>query len=228
MAVIAWRKSIDRGGESEPLKAILRAVKTDDEGWFRIELAGVSSKTHRDAKVIERARGTALAWRTLDPDIADVEASFELQPEEAISGRLVDLEGQPAAGVHLMFSGVTRRVGEDQRQTEYVGGDFSISHLPAPFPQAIVSDAQGRFLVPGVPKNCGVELYLEGDDRLATQDLSLNTGPPQQRDESDGSYRSLVKSVKPGEEAVLVLAPAQVFTGTVRYERIGQRHPTPA
>ena len=127
----------------------------------------------------------------------------------------------------MNFSGLTRRVVEDQSPTatDDVGGDFSVTHLPAPFPQAIVSDAQGRFVLPGVPKNCSVELYLEGDDRFATQDLLLNTGPPQQRDESDGSYRSLVKSVKPGEEAVLVLAPAQIFTGTVRYEDTGQPAP---
>ena len=225
MAVIAWRKSIGPGGESVPSAVILAETKTDDEGRFRIEETGVSSKTHRDANVIARATGTALAWRTLNLDIADVEASFELQPEEAISGRLVDLEGQPAAGVRLKFSGLTRREGNDQRPTEHVGGDFSINHLPAPFPQAIVSDAQGRFVLPGVPKNCRVGLYLEGNDRFATQDLSLSTGTPQQRDEGDGSYRSLVKSVKPGEEAVLVLALAQVFTGTVRYEDTGEPAP---
>ena len=93
VGVIAWRKSIDRGGESEPLAAILAETKTDDEGRFRIELRGVSSKTHRDANVIARTSGTALAWRTLNLDIADVEASFELQPEEAISGRLVISRG---------------------------------------------------------------------------------------------------------------------------------------
>ena len=39
------------------------------------------------------------------------------------------------------------------------------------------------------------------------------------------AYRSLVKNVKPGEEAVLVLAPAQIFTGTVRYEDTGEPAP---
>ncbi len=48
---------------------------------------------------------------------------------------------------------------------------------------------------------------------------------PEQRPESDATYRSLVRNVKPGEEAVLPLAPAQIFEGVVRLEDTGEPAP---
>src|SRR5260370_716661 len=93
VAVIARRTTIGRGGDLEPMGAVLGESKTDSDGRYQIELIGASSKTHRDANVTARASGSALAWRKLNLDAGDDEASFELQSEETISGRLVDIEG---------------------------------------------------------------------------------------------------------------------------------------
>ena len=228
VAVIARRTEVGRGGDLAPMGAVLRETKTDADGQYRIELSGVSSKTHRDSHVIARASDTALAWRKLNLDAGDVEASFQLQPQVTISGRLVDIEGQPAAGVRLgVFSIMARVAGKVRWPTEGVGvgGTFRPAHYPAAWAPSIVTDGEGRFAIHGVPKDHGAYLEVEGDDRFAPQGISLNSGMAEQRGERDGTYRALVKNLKPGEEAVLPLAPAQLFTGTVRYEDTGEPAP---
>src|SRR4029077_2405021 len=179
------------------------------DGQYWIALSGVSSKTHRDANVIARASGSALAWRKLTLDVGNVEASFELQPEGEISGRLVDIEGQPAAGVRFQVSSIIPRVITDQWPPDGIGlwRIFSYRRTPLAWPQPIVTDAKGHFVIHGVPKDHGISLEVKGSDRFAPQDISLNTGMAEQRGERDGTYRPLVKNFKPGEEAVLPLTP---------------------
>jgi len=53
--------------------------------------------------------GAAVAWTQLNPDAANVDASLELPPDEAITGRLVDIEGQSAAGIELVLRSVMKR-----------------------------------------------------------------------------------------------------------------------
>ena len=226
VAVIGRRTAVGRGGDLEPMGAVLGESKTDSGGRYQIELAGVSSKTHRDANVIARASGSALAWKKLNLDAGDVETSFELQPEETIPGRLVDIEGQPAAGVRFEVSGVSSRVAQGKFPTGVaLWPIFSYPRTPAAWPQPIVTDGEGRFVIRSVPKDHVVGLEVEGDDRFAPQEISLNSGMAEQRGERDGTYRPLIKNFKPGEEAVLPLAPAQLFTGTVRYEDTGEPAP---
>jgi hypothetical protein len=86
----------------------------------------------------------------------------------------------------------------------------------------VISDDEGQFVLPGIAAGQGISIAVEGSDRFAPQDISLNTGMPEQRGERDGTYRSFVKNLKPGEEAVLALAPAQIFEGIVRYEDTGK------
>jgi hypothetical protein len=228
VAVIARRTEMGRGGDLGPTGAVLAEAKTDADGAYRIELAGISSKTHRDANIIARSNGTAIAWRKLNLDAGDVETSFELQPEETIAGRLVDIEGQPAAVVRFQVGGVSPRVAKgNQSPTEGIGlyGSFTGLRLPAAWPEQIVTGVNGRFVVHGIPKGYGVYLEVEGNDRFAPQGIHLNSGMAEQRGERDGTYRPLIKNFKPGEEAVLPLAPAQLFNGTVRYEDTGEPAP---
>ncbi len=226
VAVIAWRKDVGRFGDLEPDGVVLAEAKTDSDGKYQIELAGVSSKTHRDANVIARTSGTALAWQVLNLDAADVEASFELQPEEMISCRVVNIEGQPAANVPLQLTALMLRVPNDQRTHGRVGLFTGKSQrLPAAWPKPVLSDNEGRFVVVGVAKNQGAYLYVEGTDSFAPQDLSLNTGIPEQRGDSNSDFPTVSRNVKIGEEAAFALAPAQMFSGTVRYEDTGEAAP---
>ena len=70
-------------------------------------------------------------------------------------------------------------------------------------------------------------LKIAGTDRFAPQDLVLNSGAPEQRGDNDGTYRSLVKNIKPGEVATIPIAPAQFFVGVVRFADTGNLPQTP-
>src|SRR5690606_4166560 len=166
-----------------------------------------------------RKEGTAIAWRMLNLDAPETDVALELPAEEPIRGKLIDIEGQPAAGVTLKMvsvQNVTDRFGQDG--VSYPGGD----EPPAAWLPPVTSDEQGHFTIRGVPAGHGVHLQVVGSDRFAPQDIALNTGMPEQRGERDATYRSLVKNVEPGEEAVLTLPPAQWFEGVVRYEDSGE------
>ena len=222
--MIATKADNGRGGDLDDLGAVLAQAKTNSNGEYRLEIAGASSKIYRDANVIARTSGASVAWKKLNLDNDDVEAAFEFKPEQAISGRLVDIDGQSAGGVRLKIGGIMARVAGDQFPSQGVGF-FDAPTVPAVWPQPIITDDAGHFTVHGVSKDEGVYLNIEGTDRFAPQSISLNTGMPEQRGERDGTYRPLVKNLKPGEEGVLPLAPAQLFTGTVRFEDSGDPAP---
>jgi len=219
IAAIGWNLQPARGGDLVSGGQVLAQGTNDQQGRYNLTLRGVSSKTHSYANVIARKDGAAIAWQTLDLDAPHIEAPLELSPEELIRGRLVDIEGQPAAGVRLQVRGIMQRGGTGQSR-EGVG--YRGKDIPAAWLAPITCDSQGRFTIHGVPAGHGVYLDVEGNDRFAPQDIALNTGMSEQRGERDATYRSLVRNVPPGEEAVLPLAPAQLFEGFVQYEDTGE------
>ena len=186
---------------------MLTETQTDAEGRYQIKLEGITSKTHVQPYLIARAAGSALAWKSLNLDAADTEASFELKPEQPVTGRLVDIEGQAAVGVHLRVGSVMKRVTDGQWSDEGVRF-YDGQQPPMAWPQSIVTDNQGRFTIDGIPKDHGVFLVVEGNERFAPQSVSLNTGLAEQRGERDGTYRpQVVKNLNAGDEAVLRSLP---------------------
>jgi beta-lactamase regulating signal transducer with metallopeptidase domain len=222
VAVIGRRISVTRSGDLRPNGEILAETAANANGEYVLSLMGVSQKTHADAKVIARQDGFGMAWRQLNLDAPETEAAIELPSEEPIRGRLIGLEGQPAAGVRMSIAAVVER-NENETGESSVG--YQGDKIPAAWLTAVTSDDQGRFLVQGVAAGAGVLLEVEGSDRFAPQDIALNTGWAEQRGERDATYRSLVKNVKPGEEAAVALSPAQLFEGVVRYADSGQPAP---
>jgi hypothetical protein len=98
--------------------------------------------------------------------------------------------------------------------------------LPAVWPQPITTDAEGRFSLTCIPRDHGAGLSVKESELFAPQDLMINTGLPEKRGERDSTYRAqVVNGSKPDEEVALVLAPAQWFTGTVRYADTGEPAP---
>jgi beta-lactamase regulating signal transducer with metallopeptidase domain/protocatechuate 3,4-dioxygenase beta subunit len=225
VAAIARHAVIGRGGELAPDGVVLGEATTDEQGRYQLSIAGASSKTHRDAFIVARADKTALAWQKLDVNATEVNASFDLKPAETITGRLVDIEGQSAAGVRLQVATVSATAMGQTFAREGVAF-WRPKSLPAAWPQPAESDAQGRFSIGGIPADHGFFLTVEGDERFARQELALNTGMSDQRGERDGTYRpQVVKNAKSGDDFVLTLAPSQIFTGRVTYEDTGEPAP---
>jgi protocatechuate 3,4-dioxygenase beta subunit len=223
VAAIGTKLRASRGGDLSPQGEVLAEATTDEQGNYQLRLRGVSSKTHRYVNVIARADGAGLAWQRLDPDARKVDASFKLPAEEPIRGRLIDRQGKPAAGVRMSIISVTT-TSKDEPPAEGVGFD-DFEDLPAAWPQPVTADELGRFVIHNVPAGHGMLLRVVGTDRCALQDLALNTGMAEERGEGDGTYRPQVRNFRLGEEAVLTLAPAQIFEGVVRYEDTGEPAP---
>ena len=225
VAAIARRMVIERGGELNPDGVVLGEATADEQGRYQLSIAGASSKTHRYASVIARADNSAVVWQRLDLDASEVDASFNLKPAETITGRLVDIEGQPAAGVRLKIRSIVPTILGFTYPTGGIGFSDSTS-LPAAWPQPVETDQQGRFSLLGIPASHGVLLATDGNDRFAPQELALNTGMSQEHGQRDGTYRpQVVKNAKPGDDVVLTLAPSQIFTGQVTYEDTGEAAP---
>jgi hypothetical protein len=202
---------------------VLTEGTTDQEGQYRLSLQGVSSKTHAYVMLIARKEGMGLAWQQRDLDTPAGDAPLKLVAEEPIRVKLLDAEGKPAAGVRLTIGAILER-HEGGFSTQGVGYSNE-KKMPDAWPAPVTADDQGRLVLHGVPAGHGVYLQVEGSDRFAPQSIALNTGALEERGERDGTYRGLIKNVKPGEEAVLSLAAAQPFEGVVRYEDTGEVAP---
>jgi hypothetical protein len=225
VAAIARRIVVGRGADLTPNGDALGEATADEMGRYELMLPINVAETHRDAYLLARADGTALSWQKLNLDAANVEASFKLKPAEPLTGRLVDLEGQPAAGVQLTIQSLQRTVLGFAIPIDGVGLPRSKS-LPAAWPPPVTSDEQGRFTIDGAPAGYGVVLTVGGNDRFAPQELAFNTGMHETRGERDATYRpQFVKNAKPGEDIVAPLAPAQIFAGRVTYEDTGEGAP---
>ncbi|HLA85463.1 MAG TPA: hypothetical protein VJL29_11770, partial [Thermoguttaceae bacterium] len=193
----------------------------DADGRYRLVLSGVSSKSHRDATLIVGKEGKGLAWKRFDPDAKQVEASFELADEQPILGRLLDKQGDPAAGIRVSPRAVLLTVKDDEYSRGVVGYP-GFETPPRAWPPSVTTDQKGRFVVHGIGPGHGVWLRVGPTDQFAPQDLTINSGMSETRGEHDGTYRAQVKNVKPGQEAVITLAPAQIFEGVVSFEDTGK------
>ena len=220
VAVIAFRNRTHRGGDLSPSSAVLAKGQTDGNGGFRLSWPAASSKTHRFANLIAGQDSYAIAWQQLDLSAKSKEASLALASDKPIRGRLVDIEGLPASGVQLSIRSLSKK-SLDGVSLQPNGVGYHGETIPAAWLQAVESDEQGRFTLRGVPEGYGAWLDVAGSDRFAPQSIALNTGIAEQRGERDGTYRPLVKNLAAGEEALLPLAPAQLFEGRVTYEDTG-------
>jgi beta-lactamase regulating signal transducer with metallopeptidase domain/protocatechuate 3,4-dioxygenase beta subunit len=211
------------GHETERTGArVLGRGRTDAQGQYRMTVPLLSPRRYRLAALAGRP-GTGTGWHFAPQNIPEgtstvPEAVIRLAPEQVIRGRLIDLQGQPAAGVKLHVA----RLGHKDRpphglhsfHIHYVGsggddgtltllgvltraGAWESAHAALPWPAPVTTDAQGRFTLRGVGRGQGVGL-LTGDDRFAFEALDV---PPLTGDRAD--------------EVGLALAPARRVEGTV-------------
>jgi RNA polymerase sigma factor (sigma-70 family) len=229
---------------------VLAQGKTDAKGAYRLEVKSAGPGQFYQMTVLARAKGFGLgwaptmeirqkvvtggvkgyAWASSTGYTAKAKASVDvrLRPEQVIKGRLLDLQGQPAAKVTFRVASVLgdlpkatgdplamklNRIGGRGRfelsQRRQAG--FSFDH-PAPkdlplWPKPVTTDASGRFELRGFGRDQDVEVLVE-DERFATQKQILDTGHQE----------------KP-KETVRALAAPQRFEGKVVYGDTGKPFP---
>ena len=127
----------------------------------------------------------------LKTDAASQETSIALPPEKPIEGRLVDVQGQPAAGVVVRLASVN--VEPELRAYDAKGA-------PGPWPPPATTDANGRFRLPGLGPDAPATLEVE-DPRFARDAFAIRKR----------SGRISEAEVMFGPGGTVTLRPAQVL-----------------
>jgi RNA polymerase sigma factor (sigma-70 family) len=192
VAVTGWRQPV--AADEEQVQEILGITQADDEGRYGLKIAQTSKANFQFVHALATCKGYGLGWHLLDPHARRAEAVIRLLPEQVIHVRIIDLQGQPAAGVKLH---VAKVMPKDPRAGEL---SFAKSTKGVPvIPGTFTSNDQGRVTVRGIGRGYTVVLDVR-DDRFAPQELRVQADKDQ-----------------PAKDVVLTLAPAQILDGQVTY-----------
>jgi RNA polymerase sigma factor (sigma-70 family) len=145
VAVVNNLKVTLRSWESVYPQKMLGRGKADANGKFRLTVARTSSLRSFGLYVWAISKDSDLAVQSLDPDATRHEVTIKLNPPKTARVRLVDLQGQPVAGikVHTSWNSVS-------------------PFLPGP----VITDAQGRFTARRWLGTRSVSYFIR-DDRFA-------------------------------------------------------------
>jgi hypothetical protein len=177
--------------------AVLGGGLAGGDGRFRIEASRTSSSRFNGVYALAGSAGpgTAFGYAEIHPDAEPPEADVHLPPDQVIRGRLVDINGQPAAGVAVRFDSAFESpawpsFGFDSRNLVHPWElTISFEGLRA-WPKAVTTDGQGRFALAGVgrglsawlsvhdPRFAQYRLVVEGRDRDAGKEVSAALPPP--------------------------------------------------
>jgi hypothetical protein len=144
--------------------------RADGEGRFRAGAAidpAHPCRPYEALSILAAAEGHGLVRKALDQDARAQDVVLTLEKEHIVRGRLIDLQGQPAAMVRVQVNpGLLRET--DVTPSIPTQGAFATF---AP----VTSDDKGRFLIRGLGQH-KVGLTVR-HDRFATQDLTAPTVP---------------------------------------------------
>jgi RNA polymerase sigma factor (sigma-70 family) len=174
---------------------IVARGRSDAQGKFRLTGPRTSKKSHQSVLLLAGAEGCALAQADIKPDAPRPDIQVRLARERVFHGRLVDLQGKPAANVKVFLTHV---LGSDAAKHLFqVTFQEPPEKLP-PWPAPAVTDARGRFSFRGLGPDWHLSFHVR-DGRFARHDFE----------------------VKPAElnkkEITRSLPPARVLEGTVTY-----------
>src|SRR5262245_16976528 len=226
VAVIAW-PTLSAGYVSGTLLGAesIGRTKTNKEGRFRLNVARPAHAD--DAAIVARATGTGPAWSVVKFQNPKADVVIRLQPQQVHRLRLIDLQGQPAAGVKVYVARLGKATWrwklDGHEFNGYDGGDATglswlrtftqpeprakAEPLPA-WPVPVTTDKDGRLTLQGVGRDQGIGLLVR-DDRFALQVLDIK--PPQSNEKT--------------EELTLTLAPPRLVEGKITDSESGKPVP---
>ncbi len=186
-------------------------ARADGSGRFRIDAQRTSSSRYEVFGAIALVPGYGAGWVELNPDDSEPTADITLRPEQVVQGRLVDVQGQPAANVLLSVTSIHRNLPPPQTGRRRVpDGVFysgtNVNDFPA-WPKPMTTDAEGRFTLRGLGQGLAAALTVH-DPRFALHNIGVR---------ADDASQS-----KP---LTVALVPAQVLTGRVTYADTGKPVP---
>jgi RNA polymerase sigma factor (sigma-70 family) len=193
VGVIFTCKDSGRGGDLFHKLETLGPVKTDNDGRFRLPPKQLNWEAYRQVQLVASADGHGLAWKDLYAEGSKEELVVAMPLERIVEGRLVDLQGQGAAGVAVHLFTVAK-----QAPGELIGVQVwdHTNQLPV-WPAAVTTDREGRFTFRRLGADSGIAFQVF-DERFARQIL------PHFQNNADAA-----------NEMTTTLAPAKIIEGEV-------------
>ena len=147
-------------------RVLLGRSETDGDGRFQIDAARTASTRFFEIYARASVPGLGLGWADLNPDANKPGADIGLRPEQVIRGKLVDLSGQPAAGVALRITSV----GRPTNTGTFDGVSLWDARLEGMrvWPRPVTTDQKGRFTLAGIGGGLTVSLEVR-DLRFAAR-----------------------------------------------------------
>jgi beta-lactamase regulating signal transducer with metallopeptidase domain len=142
---------------------VLGQAQTDADGRFRLRVPRTpppSQNALLPGQIIVAAEGYGLGLCGLKLDADRVGLVVQLQPEQTVGGRFIDVQGQPVKGLKLHLLVVM------QKKEPNAVAVLEPSRPLAFWPQSPVTDAQGRFTFKGLGRG-QTAAFLVSDDRFA-------------------------------------------------------------
>jgi RNA polymerase sigma factor (sigma-70 family) len=169
--------------------------KTDAEGRFRLIAARTDPLMNvRSVRVLAMKEALGLAWKAVDPNAEKADVELRLTPVQPVRGRLVGIQGEPAAVVKVHVARITRPPEKGEREED------AAIRPPAALPLAVTTNARGEFAFACFGPNVKLELEIK-DPRY------------QRKDE----WFVETANKKQCENLQLVLPPGQVVEGRILY-----------
>jgi RNA polymerase sigma factor (sigma-70 family) len=205
-----------------------RAVTTTDAAG-RFRLTALDREVDRHDMVVAVADGFAPDWAALGHGAPDSERTLRLVKDVPISGRVLDLEGRPVAGVAVRLITVRKDPGEDlttlvkdlqasARDRNSVGHNWVAYQEKAAaiwgilgVPRSVTTDREGRFRRAGCGRERVVNLEVKGPT-IARADLYVLTRP---------GLKGLPPDVH-GATFAFLAGPTKPIRGTVKDRRTGK------
>jgi 5-hydroxyisourate hydrolase-like protein (transthyretin family) len=193
----------------EAQSQVLGETQSDELGRFSLALQDFDSQTYQLPYLMARQDGCAFAFQNMSLEEGVQEFEFNLEREQLLTLKLVDLQGQPLAGVSMQIS----MIGTTSIDSASYFADWK--RPPHDRWSMLTSDESGTLKISHLASHHGIVLNVLGDERVAPQMISINTGLPEARPEDDRTFRGVVRNIAPNEVGVIPLVPAQYFEGQV-------------
>ena len=212
--------------ETIPDRKMLAEGVADKAGHYELTLPVDVPKMYTEMNILARTEHSGLLSRNRKWQGDSMTVDLKLfKPSNGVI-QFVDAKGRPAKHLSLEME---RRNIKISAPPGAVIQPLQTADKPAKRPQNIMhlapdsmliliprkTDDQGKLLLNMFDLRRGVTLKVTGSEQFAPQWVNINTGQPEERSKHDGTYRDIVRNIKPGETLTIPLAPAQWFSGRV-------------
>jgi RNA polymerase sigma factor (sigma-70 family) len=219
--LLVWTKGVG-GRANMPTRA-----RSGDDGAFRFDLR--EDEVFSGARVIAEGR-SGVDWAVVANAMQGCDLTLRLRPDDIpLTGRILDLEGRPVAGVTLEILSVGQTAGDVGRWVDRFvdawkkGSWVGWSGLTSAPPEALglkppVTDKDGRFVLKGVGRNRVVTLLTRGERNEAMQfQMVARAGP-------NAGWKSGYLGLYPAGGEIVV-GPTKPIVGTIRDRKTGKPAP---